>query len=144
MVQHIPVFKSREENQVWAGSGLVASVLEGDSALVLQQRVEDAGFHQGIVTPMGGDRVFLHCDGGDDIWQIFNNALHFFGMLFSNIHKWTTTDPRYERGAWLRVYGVPVHAWNEEFFRLCMLGIGRLFVWMILRLTKHGWTLHAF
>ena len=32
---------------------------------------------------------------------------------------------RYERGAWLRVYGIPVHAWNDVFFRLCVSGIGR-------------------
>lgn len=39
---------------------MVASVLEGDSTLSLQQRVEDAGFMSVVVTPMGGDRVFLH------------------------------------------------------------------------------------
>jgi hypothetical protein len=31
---------------------------------------------------------------------------------------------RYERGAWLHVYGIPVHAWNDVFFRLCVFGIG--------------------
>lgn len=48
---------------------------------------------------MGGDRVFLHCNGGEDIWQVFNDAVHFFGMLFDNIHKWSEQDTRYERGA---------------------------------------------
>jgi len=28
-------------------------------------------------------------------------------------------------GAWLRVYGVPVHAWNDAFFKLCFMGAGR-------------------
>jgi len=37
-------------------------------------------------------------------------------MLFSNVHKWLTTEVRYERRAWLRVYGVPAHAWNDVFF----------------------------
>jgi hypothetical protein len=74
---------------------------------------------------MGGDRVFLHCNDGEDIWKVFNDALHFFGMMFSNIHKWTPSDIKYERGAWLRLYGVPIHAWSEDFFRLCVMGIGR-------------------
>ncbi|KEH19396.1 DUF4283 domain protein [Medicago truncatula] len=69
--------------------------------------------------------VHLHCNGGEDIWQVFNDAVHFFGMLFDNIHKWSEQDTRYERGAWLRVYGVPIHAWNDDFFRMCVNRVGR-------------------
>lgn len=28
------------------------------------------------------------------------------------------------RGAWLRVYGIPIHAWNELFFKLCVMECG--------------------
>jgi hypothetical protein len=42
-------------------------VLMGDSALALQHRVEDAGFSNVVVTPMGGERVFLHCSDGGNI-----------------------------------------------------------------------------
>jgi len=104
---------------------MVASVLVGDSTLALQQRVEDAGFQYVVVTPMGGERVFLHCTDGEDIWHVFNNALHFFGMLFHNIHKWSPNDVQYKRDAWLHIYGVPVQAWNEAFFNLCVMDIGR-------------------
>jgi hypothetical protein len=30
----------------------------------------------------------------------------------------------FRRGAWLRVYGVPLHTWNEYFFKLCVLECG--------------------
>lgn len=30
----------------------------------------------------------------------------------------------FRRGAWLRVYGIPIHAWNESFFKLCILECG--------------------
>lgn len=46
-------------------------------------------------------------------------------MLFSDIHKWTKHDEIYERGAWLQVYGTPIHAWNELFFKLCVSDCGR-------------------
>jgi len=46
-------------------------------------------------------------------------------MLFRNIHKWSVTDVKYERGAWVRVYGVPDHAWNDDFFKLCVMNSGR-------------------
>lgn len=93
--------------------------------LYLQQRVENASFNNVVVTPMRSDMVFLRCMGEDDIWTIFNEAIQFFGMLFSDLHQWSFEDVRYERGAWLRVYGTPVHAWNELFFKLCVSGCGR-------------------
>lgn len=79
---------------------------------------DNAGFHNIVVTSMGGDQIFLRCISKEDVWEVFNNAIDFFGMLFSNLHKWTTRDVGYERGAWLRVYGTPVHAWNTNFLKL--------------------------
>jgi hypothetical protein len=121
----IPKYSSELEDRKWATSGMVATAVGEDSTVALQQKVEDAGFNHVVVTPMGGDRVFLHCNDGEDIWQVFNNALHFFGMLFSNIHMWSVEDVKYERGAWLRVYGVPVHAWNDAFLKLIVMDVGR-------------------
>ena len=46
-------------------------------------------------------------------------------MLFSDLHQWSAGDVRYERGDWLRVYGTPVHAWNNNFFKLCVKDCGR-------------------
>lgn len=69
--------------------------------------------------------VFLRCMGEDEIWTIFNDAIQFFGMHFSNLHQWSSEDVRYERGAYLRVYDTPVHAWNELFFLLWVSGCGR-------------------
>jgi hypothetical protein len=31
-----------------------------------------------------------------------------------------------ERGAWVRIYGVPLHVWNLDFFKLCVYDCGRL------------------
>jgi len=118
-------YKSTAEDHNWGETGMVASMLVGDLTLALQQRVEDAGFQSVVVTPMGGDHVFLHCTGGEDIWHVFNNALNYFGMLLHNIHKWSSNDVWYERGAWLRIYGIPVQAWNDAFFKLCVMDISR-------------------
>jgi hypothetical protein len=74
---------------------------------------------------MGGEKVFLYCSDGGDILEVFNDAVHFFGVLFADVQKWSTSEVRYERGAWVRVYGVPIHAWNEDFFRLFVSSMGR-------------------
>jgi len=119
------LYNSKLEDHVWPSGGMVATVVSGDSSLSLQQRVEDAGFANVVVTPMGSDRVFMYCTRGEDIWKVFNDVVHFFGMLFSDLHKWSSEDIIYERGAWIRIYGTPVHAWNECFFKICVSDSGR-------------------
>lgn len=54
ITKFVPAFSSSLEDRKWAQSSMVASIVEGESALALQQRVEDAGFNQMVVTPMGG------------------------------------------------------------------------------------------
>jgi hypothetical protein len=58
----IPRYTSVLQDHNWATSGMVATAVTGDSTLSLQQRVEDAGFNSVVVTPMGSDWVFLHCN----------------------------------------------------------------------------------
>jgi len=99
-----------KEDRAWARAGVVATVVNGEPVLPLQQRVEDVRFHNFIVTPMGGDRVFLHCLDQVDVLQVFNDTVDFFGMLFSNVHKWSAKDVVYEHGTWLRLYGILIHA----------------------------------
>jgi len=123
--ENMLLYNSKSEDKLWATGGMVAKVASGDSSLSIQQWVEDAGFMNIIVTPMGSDRVFLHCTGGEDIWKLFNEAIHFFGMLFSDLHKWTSEDEIYERDAWFRIYATPMHAWNEMFFNIYVSRCGR-------------------
>jgi len=84
--ESVLLYSSKEEDRLWAIRGMVAKVVSGDSSLSIQQRVVDAGFDNVVVTPMGSDQVFLHCVGEEDIWHVFNEAIHFFGLLFSEIH----------------------------------------------------------
>lgn len=119
------LYHSNPADSLWAFGGMVATVVSGDSSLSLQQRVEDADFLNVIVTPLGSDKVFLHCLGDEDVWKVFNDAIHFFGMLFFDLHKWTLEDAIFERGAWLWICGTPLHAWNEMFFKICVSQCGR-------------------
>jgi hypothetical protein len=46
-------------------------------------------------------------------------------MLFENFKPWNNDVASFHRGAWVRIYGIPVHAWNESFFKLCVMDCGR-------------------
>lgn len=98
------MYTSYQEDRLWASLGLVATV---------------------DVIPLGGDRVFLQFSCYEDIMQVFNDAINFFGMLFNNLHKWMLSDVLYERGAWVRVYCTLVNVWNVDFFKVCVSCCGR-------------------
>jgi hypothetical protein len=85
----IPSYKSRVDDLEWAKAGVVATINSGDSVLALQQRLVEAGFGRVVVKPMGGDKVFFHYTGKEDIWKIVNDAISFFSMLFSDMQKWS-------------------------------------------------------
>lgn len=106
-VPYVPIYITNKADRTWASTGMVATVIAGNSAVAMQQRVDDAGFPHVVVTPMGGDKVFLHCSDGGDIWEVFNNALHFFELLFANLQKWSPSEVRYERGHGFTFMGCP-------------------------------------
>jgi hypothetical protein len=38
---------------------------------------------------------------------------------------WEPAVIPFQRGAWVRLYGIPLHAWNSNFFKLCVRDCGR-------------------
>jgi len=70
-------------------------------------------------------KVFIRSTSEVSVTTILNDAKEFFAHLFTNIVRWEKNVVPFQRGAWLRLYGIPLHAWNESFFKLCLLDVGR-------------------
>jgi len=119
------VYRSRGEDLQWARSGFLATVTHGEAIRVIQNRIEDVGFNALDVTPLGADRVFIHSSSGMDVSSILEGAKEFFSLFLTNLRRWDKEVLPFQRGAWLRMYGVPLHAWNEAFFKLCVFNCGR-------------------
>jgi hypothetical protein len=118
-------YRSKSEDVQWAQKGLVATVINGEAIPVVQNRVIDAGFEDLVVTPMGADKVFLRRAEGGDAMSLVADAADFFKHIFSNWIRWVDDKRFYHRGAWVRLYGVPLSAWNVDFFKLCVFECGR-------------------
>lgn len=116
------------EDLQWARNGFLASVINGEATPVVQTRIEDAGFKDLNVIPFGVDRVFIRSVLDVKASTILEGAKDFFDHIFVNIGWWDKQLVPRQRGAWLRLYGIPLHAWNEIFFKLCVLDCGR-FLW---------------
>jgi len=114
-------YKPREEDILWASKGVVAAVVNGAFVPDIENRIADEGFLDIEIMPMGADRVLI-CSASDvHVMSTINDAKEFFEHFFSNFVRWDKNIFPFQRGAWLRIYGIPIHAWNESFFKLCIL-----------------------
>jgi len=123
---YIPKYTSSVFDMSWASKGLVVSVLNGDAIPVLQRRIFDAGFVNLVIILLGADKVFIRSLEAVDVSSTLSGALEFFNKFFSTPVRWTKDTLVRERGAWVRIYGVPLHAWNYDVFKLCVYDCGRL------------------
>ncbi|PNX72734.1 putative sulfate transporter, partial [Trifolium pratense] len=119
-------YRTEPDDVAWAQNGLVATIINGEAVPVVQSRIMDAGFNDVILTPMGADKVFVRCSSGNDVKAIITMAKEFFRLIFSSWTCWDNHAQDYRRGAWVRLYGIPLQAWNENFFKLCVFDCGRL------------------
>jgi hypothetical protein len=76
------------------------------------------------IIPMGADRVFLRSTSEKETSSLLEDAKDFFVLIFSNIVRLNKEVVPLRRGAWQRLYGIPIHAWHENFFKLCVLECG--------------------
>jgi hypothetical protein len=60
-----------------------------------------------------------------EVSTILVGARVFFDHIFSNIVRWDKQLVPFQRAAWFRLYGIPLHTWNEQIFKLCVLDCGR-------------------
>ncbi|KAK2354954.1 heterogeneous nuclear ribonucleoprotein A0 [Trifolium repens] len=118
-------YRSKPEDAQWVHQGLMATVNNGEAIPVVQNRISDAGFSDLVIIPMGADKVFIRRTEGGDALDIVGGAEEFFNLVFSNWTRWEKDGRPYQRGAWVRLYGVPLNAWNVDFFKLCVFDCGR-------------------
>jgi len=117
-------YQSNEDDLKWAQSGVLATVVKGEAITLVQSRVEDAGFVDLDIILLGADRVFLRSTSEKETMVVIEEAKEFFDLLFSNFVRWNKEAIPFRRGAWLRLFGIPIHAWSENFFKLCVMDCG--------------------
>ena len=55
----VQMYRSQGDDLKWARNGVVASVVNGEVISVVQNRIEDAGFTDLDIIPIGVDKVFI-------------------------------------------------------------------------------------
>lgn len=88
---------------------------------MLQRQIFDAGFEKLVIIPLGVDKVLLRMEDDGDVGSIFNEASEFFYNFFSHPVKRNKDLVFREKAALVRIYGIPLHAWNLDFFQIMCL-----------------------
>ncbi|MCI39732.1 DUF4283 domain protein, partial [Trifolium medium] len=95
---------------------------------MLQQKILDVGFSTIKIIPMGGRKVFIQPTEDEDLWALIKDADDYFNHWFVKIREWSPNEVSAERVAWIRIFGIPVHVWKEDFFKMIVEPFGELLV----------------
>lgn len=77
------------------------------------------------VTPMGGNLVLLKATDKEEIPSLIKDVGDMLEQWFLDIRPWSPTDTGTNRNTWIRCLGIPLHAWNEQFFKLITASLGK-------------------
>lgn len=114
-----PSIRVFEEGNEWLRRSIVAKLYPTRSLVFIQDHLQNLGYVDVLVRPMGGDQVVLTFQSVEDR----NSALSKKGTMgwineyFQEFKKWEeTTNLQGPRLVWLNCYGVPINVWNSKSF----------------------------
>ncbi|XP_058784214.1 uncharacterized protein LOC131658985 [Vicia villosa] len=113
----------------------VGRVLIPGSAFNIQTYIEMEGVFAVRVTPMGGGTCLLEDREPGFIDALIAEGETWWQSWFSEIKKWEENMVDGSREVWLRIYGIPVHGWNPEFF-IALAEVWRIFICVDERTSK--------
>lgn len=69
--------------------------------------------------------VLLSFENNEDLHTLFSDGCDGFGKWLVKLKPWAPGLVPKERTVWVRVWGVPAHAWKEDFFTFLSQLVGR-------------------
>jgi hypothetical protein len=65
---------------------------------------------------LGSKLVLMEGQEEGEVEALMEDAKEWLDQWFSEIRPWSPDEIDNERTIWLRIYGIPSHAWNDNFF----------------------------
>ncbi|KAK2367022.1 heterogeneous nuclear ribonucleoprotein [Trifolium repens] len=117
-VAHVLKVPVNEELCMELKESVVGTLAREKDARRIQTTLFMEGFPSIVVTPMGGNMVILRSKVEGDVERLLkskNDCLHYY---FSALKPWNPGLMATQREAWIQVYGIPLHIWGENLFKL--------------------------
>jgi hypothetical protein len=67
------------------------------------------------VVPMGGSMVLLQCSRVGELERRIKDKEEWIGVYFFTVKPWSPNLVNLKRDVWVKVYGIPLHAWGIIF-----------------------------
>ncbi|GLT47288.1 hypothetical protein SLA2020_209950 [Shorea laevis] len=84
------------------------------------------GFPSIKIAPMGGNYVLIDDEDPEYIKELVDGNLQWVAAYFDRIKYWSPSDIAEERFVWVRIQGIPLHAWSEESLTTIGNHVGKL------------------
>ncbi|GKV29632.1 hypothetical protein SLEP1_g38538 [Rubroshorea leprosula] len=111
-------FKTEKEEKAWLDCCAVGCLREPKDTLpAVSESLREQGFTFCKAVQMEGDLVLLHCPNNNDLSTLIDKGRVLLKRHFQWVKPWSPKigDERY---VYLRIEGVPLHAWTVRFFRM--------------------------
>jgi hypothetical protein len=94
----------------------VGVTAEAGMSYNIQNAFHAQGYFGVKVTPLGSNLTLLEGQEDGEVEALLEDASEWMEQWFKEIRPWKPNDVDLERIIWLRIFGIPVHAWNDGFF----------------------------
>jgi hypothetical protein len=82
----------------------------------IQNALHAQGYFGVKITLIGSNLSLLEGQEDGEVEALMEDANEWLEEWFKEICRWNPKDVELERIIWLRIFGIPVHAWNDDFF----------------------------
>ncbi|PNX87622.1 hypothetical protein L195_g043715, partial [Trifolium pratense] len=111
-------FNSNQEEVQRLKKMFIGEMVSPGMSYNTQEAFHSQGYFGVKVTPLGAHLVLLEGQEEGEVQSLMEDARGWMEQWFKEVRPWSTKEIDLERLVWLRVYGIPAHAWNDEFFQL--------------------------
>ncbi|GKV32059.1 hypothetical protein SLEP1_g40691 [Rubroshorea leprosula] len=109
-------FNPKHENWKWLEGCYVGTARSVEIVPVIQERLYMEGLFSVKVRAMGGRMVLLDGEDKEELKDLMESAAEWLSQWFDEILPWTSTMVASDRFVWLKIMGVPLKAWGDNFF----------------------------
>jgi hypothetical protein len=109
-------YEAAKEDMERLQKAYIGVVAQAGMSYNIQSAFHSQGYFGVKVTPLGANLTLLEGQDDGEVKALMEEAKGWLDQWFVEIKPWSPNDIDVERTIWLRVYGVPVHAWNDSFF----------------------------
>ncbi|KAL8527603.1 hypothetical protein ACS0TY_005457 [Phlomoides rotata] len=116
-------YKSSEEDREFLSRCFSGQLKVEFTWMDIHDAIHEAGEGRFHIKYRGGDLVFIQ---PYDDQRVDREDLEAISNWFEYLEPWCENDVHNIRVVWTQWFGIPMHAWNKNFFRLISLKFGKM------------------